>query len=61
MQIVDEAISEPSSVQHKICCKKAIKKHIKTIERVIEGVVFQMKVCALHEDEFSEDGTEVQS
>ena len=48
-----------SPIQHKICCRKAIKNHVKIFERVIDGVTLQMKTCPAHVEEYSEDGKEI--
>ncbi len=59
MQIVDESNSQDSQIQHRICCSKAKKNCVKIIERIINDVPFRMKVCSLHNEEYSDDGKEV--
>jgi len=61
MLLVDEVNSQPSLVDHRICCNKANKKEVGVYERIIKGVKIWMHVCEKHESEFSQDGRRIQS
>lgn len=49
-----------NNIQHRICCNKANKNEISIIERIIDGVTFQMHVCENHYEEFRYDGKELE-
>ena len=51
--------STTSPIQHRICCNKAIKNHVKIFERIVNDLTFQMYTCSSHAEEYSEYGLEI--